>query len=228
MQPRWGTSIIAAAAASLALTASAQQATPFAPNSLTAATQAQPAQSEGTVRRPGRFVRAPLREARLLAVDMQGARGQSRSPINQRGRLINLKFIATQKVLIDQITIPVLLPSEPLLAEHLRIFPNAAHYAVSSSSPGMSFHMTGHGRAFDLMPAAVRRLPRADLRARIPADGVVIEHTEFGLDASFNRFGAAYSISLECADPADPRCTSDVFVRGLISRLMVVVPGEAP
>jgi hypothetical protein len=76
------------------------------------------------------------------------------------------------------------------------------------------------------MPAAARRLPHADLRARIPTDGVVIEHTEFGLDASFSRFGAAYSISLECADPTDRRCIDDAFVRGLISRLTVVIPGD--
>jgi hypothetical protein len=205
MHPRAWAFIVAAAAACAALAASAQPQRPQA---------------------PARFVRAPLREARALAVDMQGARGQARTPISQRGKQINLRFITENRALIDKVSIPVLLPSEPLLAEHLQIFPNGAHYAVSSRSGGMAFHMTGHGRAFDLMPAAVQRLPRADLRARIPSDGIVIEHTEFGLDAGFNRFGAAYSISLECADPADVRCTDDRFVRGLIARLMVVIPGE--
>lgn len=210
--------VVAAAAACIALAASAQPAP-----------QKQQRQQQQQ-QRPARlrFQRAAMREARLLAIDMEGARRQGRVPINQVGRQIDFKFIRQNKVLIDQITIPVLLPSEPALAEHLRIFPNEAHYAVSSTGQGgMAFHMTGHGKAFDLMPAAVRRLPHADLRARIPGDGIVIEHTEFGLDASFNRFGAAYSISLECADPVgDKRCADDAFIRGLVARLIVVIPGD--
>jgi hypothetical protein len=201
--------LIVAVAASLALTASAQQP------ALRQAGQA-------------RFVRAPLVSPRILAVDLQSARLQVRAPLNQRGRLINLRFIASNRALIDQVAIPVMLPSEPPLASNLRLFPNGAHYAVSSKSGGMSFHMTGHGRAFDLMPAAARRLPGADFRARIPNDGIVIEHTEFGIDASFRRFGAAYSISLECADPSDFRCYDETFIRGLIARLMVVIPGDPP
>ncbi len=207
MHPRGWPFIVTAAAASLALAASAQ--------------------SQQRPQRLARFTRAPMLETRALILDLEGARRQVRTPINQRGKQINLRFIAANRPLIDQIAIPVLLPSEPLLAEHLRIFPNGAHYAASSRSGGMSFHMTGHGRAFDLMPAAVRRLPHADLRARIPADGIVIEHTEFGLDAGFSRFGAAYSISLECADPTDRRCIDDNFVRGLVARLMVVIPGSS-
>jgi len=233
--------IIVVASASLALAASAQQQPQQKPPTFADQAERLKAQlfaqadqlkseflTPAPQQRKPRFVRAQMREARLLALDMQGARTQARAPINQRGKAINLRFIAANKVLIDQISIPVLLPSEPPLAEHLRIFPNEAHYAISSTGQGgLSFHMTGHGKAFDLMPAAVRRLPHADLRARIPADGVVIEHTEFGLDASFNRFGAAYSISLECADPADPRCTNDGYIRSLISRLMVVIPGDS-
>ncbi len=174
-----------------------------------------------------RFVRSPLIQSRALAIDLKGAGVEAKGAPTQRGRRINLRFIAANQALIDQTTIPVLLPSEPPLARNLMIFPNGAHYAISSHSGGMSFHLTGHGRAFDLAPAAVRRLPRADFRARIPADGVVIEHSESGIDASFNRFGAAYSISLECADPADRRCNDEMFVRGLIQRLMVVIPGAS-
>ncbi len=191
-------------AACLALTASAQ---------------------EQRLRANGRFVRAPMVQARALLLDLRAAGVEARGPRSQIGRRINLKFIAANRALFDQTSIPVLLPSEPILAEHLRIFPNGPHYAVSSRSGGMSFHMTGHGRAFDLAPAAVRRLPHADLRARIPADGIVIERSESGMDASFSRFGAAYSISLECADPADRRCNDEAFVRGLVARLMVLIPG---
>lgn len=185
-----------------------------------------PARSQAP-RPPERFVRAPLVQSRALALDLEGARAESRRAATQKGRRINLRFIAANQALIDRIRIPVLLPSEPPLARNLQIFPNQNHYAVSSRSGGMSFHMTGHGEAFDLGPETARRLPHADLRARIPADGIVIERTEAGLDAGFSRFGAAYSIALECADPTDRRCSDEAFIRGLVTRLMVVIPGTA-
>jgi hypothetical protein len=223
MKPLWGwamlgrAGILAIAAVCLALPAAAQQQQ----------AQQQQQQLQQQRLRPGRFVRAPLVQSRSLTVDMEGARRQARAPLNKVGRQINLNFIANNKALFDRVSIPVFLPSEPPLAEHLRLFPNGAHYAVSSNSRGMSFHMTGHGRAFDLAPAAVRRLPQGTFRSRIPLDGIVIEHTESGIDASFNRFGAAYSIALECADPTDFRCNDEQFVRGLVARLMVVIPGES-
>jgi hypothetical protein len=208
----------------LALSASAQQLA--APQQQPQAQPAQPAQ--GQKPRPFRYVRAAQIQARALQLDMAGAGRQALAPINQRGRQLNLKFIAANQAEIDKTSVPVLLPTEPPLAAHLRIFTRPRHYAASSESNGMSFHMTGHGQAFDLGQKTLRRLPGAALRARIPADGVVIERTEAGVDASFSRYGAAYSVSLECADPADRRCADEAFIRGMIARLMVVVPGARP
>ena len=163
--------------------------------------------------------------SRALPIDWGSAGQQARSGVNERGRGINFKFIAANRAVINQITIPVLLPTDPNLAAGLRIFPNGDFYTVSTSAGGMSLVLTGGGRAFPLSPATAGVLPNGDLAARIPADGVVIEQTEAGIDASFTRFGAAYSIALECAKShADPRCKTDAYVRGVIARLMVVVP----
>ncbi len=162
-----------------------------------------------------------------LQLDWTAVSVQQRSPVNERGRAVNGRFIAANRGAINRIAIPVLLPGDPDLAAGLRIFPNGAFYTVSSTSNGMSFVLTGAGRTYPLPPATARGL-KGGLQSRIPADGIVIEQTEGGLDASFIRFGAAYSIALECANTlGDPRCTDPAYVRQVIARLMVVTPGAA-
>jgi len=67
------------------------------------------------------------------------------------------------------------------------------------------------------------------LRATGP-DALRVSATEFGQVASFNRYGAAYSVTLECDDPqTDPRCADDVLVRRLARSLVIAAgsPGEA-
>ena len=163
-----------------------------------------------------------------LPIDRAGAGRAANSPVNGRGRAINSKFISANAPAINTIQIPVLLPGDPDLAANLRIFPNGPFYTASSKSAGMAFVLTGSGRAFPLPPGAVKTLPAGGLGARIPADGIVIDGSEAGISASFNRFGAAYSISLECAAPgADPRCTNPAYIRAVIGRLMVIPPGTA-
>jgi hypothetical protein len=167
-------------------------------------------------------------QSRPVAIDWAAAQKQAQSGVTERGRALNAKFIAANRAEIAKIAIPVLLPGDPDLAQGLRIFGNGAYYTASSSSNGMSFVLTGSGRAFPLSPRTVRALPGAGLAGRIPADGISVEGTEAGLDASFGRFGASYSISLECRTPTDPRCNDQGYVRGVIARLTVIIPGSGP
>jgi hypothetical protein len=208
MRPRTGALLTAGVGlACLALAASAQQ------QRLLAAAVAPPTPAQ----------------SRPMAIDWGGARKMSQSGVNERGRALNAKFMAANGGEMAKIAIPILLPGDPDLAPNLRIFANGAFYTASSSSNGMSFVLTGSGRAFGLSPRTARALPGASLAARMPADGILIAQTDAGLEADFNRFGAAYSIALECAKAhADPRCTDEAYVRGVIGRLMVVIPGGAP
>ena len=164
-----------------------------------------------------------------MPIDWAVAGRMAKTGVNVRGQTVNAKFLIANKAAIDKVSIPVLLPGEPDLAPGLRFFPNGAFYAVSSSYNGMSFVLTGAGRAFPLSPVTARGLPTGDLSSRIPADGIVIEQAEAGIDAGFTRYGAAYSINLECAKKTfDPRCKDESYIRGVIARLMTVVPGSAP
>ena len=167
-------------------------------------------------------------QSQPLAVDRTAAARMANSGVNTRGRAVDAKFISANAAAINSVQIPVLLPGDPDLAANLRIFPNGPFYTVSSKSPGMALVLIGSGRAFPLSPGAAKALPGASLAGRIPADGIVIDGSESGISASFNRFGASYSISLECALPMiDPRCTSPAYIRGVIARLTVIMPGSA-
>ncbi len=218
----WVLLTLATAATALALSASAQQRSRALPGRALAQ---QPTVAAGAA---GVNVPANPAQSRPLKIDMAAASRQAQTPVSRIGGLVNLGFVTANRAAINTVTIPVLLPVDPDLSLGMKLFPNGAFYTVSATSRGMAFTLSGAGRAFPLPPAIVRPMPKASLASRIPADGVVIEQTEAGIDASFTRFGAAYSISLECAKArADERCKDDVYVRGVISRLMVAVPGAA-
>ncbi len=180
--------------------------------------------------RPGLFAAARPQpgQSQPLPIDTAAAARSANSGVNERGRTVNAKFISANAAAINSVSIPVLLPGDPDLTPSLRIFPNGAFYTVSAKWAGMALVLTGAGRAFPLPPGAAQHLPGGDLKSRIPADGIVIDGAEGGLNASFSRFGASYSISLECASQsADSRCNDPAYVRGLIGRLMVILPGSA-
>jgi hypothetical protein len=160
---------------------------------------------------------APLAApAKPVVIDWVGARQQAKADAPIRDRMLGAGFMAANQAVIAKITIPVLLPGDRDLARGLRIFPSGPGYTASSATRGMGFLLTGSGRVFALGPKIMPNLP---------VDGVVVSRTESGLDASFNRFGAGYSISLDCKRPADSRCQDPTYLRGVVTRLAVVVPG---
>ena len=140
---------------------------------------------------------------------------------------ITLKFVNLNRKTIDELRLPLLIPSDSDLASVLRLFAHRDTYTVSAKLPKLAFTLTGSRHAFRLPPAAVRGLPPGGLKSRLPTDGILVEVTDSGIDVSHTRFGVNYSISLECADgPRDRRCADATYARGLISRLTVVVPAH--
>jgi len=166
---------------------------------------------------------APQVPIRVKEIDWARARQAEQAPTTPKAR----QFITLNRQAIDALRLPVLLPQDPDLATPLRLFPRGDSYTVSAKLTKFAFTLTGSRQAFHLPPEAVKRLPPGGLKSRLPADGILVEKTESGIDASHVRFGVNYSISLECADgPKDRRCADERYVRGLISRLAVVVPAH--
>jgi hypothetical protein len=150
---------------------------------------------------------------RTSAIDWAAARAASRQDAP--------RLLAGNRAAIAKISIPVLLPSDPDLSADLRIFGSGTSYSASSKVGDMSFILTGSARAFPVPARPARPL-------QIPADGILIGRSEVGLDASFMRFGATYSIEMECREGADRRCADEAYLRGVISRLAVLIPPGAP
>lgn len=160
-----------------------------------------------------------------LPIDWPAARKAAADPKNQARRSGDFAFISANFSGIDSLYLPLLLPSDPGLLAQARLFPHGDFFTLSLIDRGLSIVLTGHARAWPLGDGPAAMLPAGGLAALIPADGIVVEPGEAGLDADFSRFGAAYSISLQCEDlDQDARCQDEGYIRGLIAGLTVVLP----
>jgi hypothetical protein len=160
-----------------------------------------------------------------LPIDWPAARRAARAPDNRLRLSGAAVFAADNRSDIDSLYLPLLLPGDPGLLAGARLFVHGDFFTLSLTDRGMSLVLTGHARAFPLSDGAAGQSPAGGLAAVIPADGVVIEPGEAGLDADFSRFGAVYGVSLQCEDlDQDPRCRDEGYIRGLISGLTVVLP----
>ena len=232
---RWTLLALCLGLSGLSLSASAQTARtaaqPDQPN-FTSAFRNLVAQAQRQVGAGPATAPAPTDGSRPLAIDWPAAAAAQNAGVNRLNRSARAQFVGANRAKIDTMQIPVLLPGDPDLAAGLRFFPQGLDYVVSSNPPGMGFTLMGTGRAYPLGEGTAGGLGKGGLAARIPADGIVIRiegksSTEDGdgLSASFNRFGAAYTIQLDCDDHAhDPRCTDEAYVRGVIARLLAVLP----
>lgn len=127
---------------------------------------------------------------------------------------------------LDGMEVPILVPtyrglgfsSEP----DVMIFPRGDFYTLVAMGEGVTIEVfctrLAHSEPFN--PQAARRLVGSG------AEGYRSERTEYGREVSFNRYGVAYSITVECADPMrDPRCTAPGYGDQLMQSLQVL-PGS--
>jgi hypothetical protein len=149
-------------------------------------------------------------QAPSAPIDWDSARRDAQGrPGGPARRLIDT-FAAANNAKIAAVSIPVLLPGDADLLQDLEIFPNGAFYSASSSSRGMGLLITGSGRSL------------AAAAGHSPPQGIDIERSESGVEASFLRYGASYSVGVDCRRPEDERCSGPSYLRGLVSRLVVL------
>lgn len=123
------------------------------------------------------------------------------------------------------VRLPVLLPQigGPVTTRQggdpgVMLITRAHFYDASFAVPGMSVHVSG--------TAIIRhRVTDAGMAATLDAgrgaDGVRVSRDEGGYTADFSRYGAAYTLSIECASRTDRRCADETAVRALVDRLVV-------
>jgi len=130
---------------------------------------------------------------------------------------------------ITQTRLPVLLPAQALLDmgpnPSVMLFPNRDFYTAS---------MRGNVLLVEVFGTRLIQVEAPDARSvarlrNVDGDGFLVQQTEYGREINFNRYGAAYSITIECDQPqTDIRCTGASYGRNLAQSLLIVggTPGE--
>lgn len=127
---------------------------------------------------------------------------------------------------LDDMEVPVLVPTYSALrfseTPNVLLFPRGDFYTLAIMGEGLTIEVfctrLAHSRAAD--PSSARYL-----RGSGP-EGYRNERTAYGREISFNRYGAAYSITVECDDSeTDPRCTAPDYGEQLMQSLQIL-PGS--
>lgn len=118
--------------------------------------------------------------------------------------------------------VPVLVPADPALLQTARLFTGDRHYMLVVLREDQIIEIYGTTKALQspvVRPrrpapapaiATARVVPGAAATARASAQGLTnvrTERTEYGIDVTFNRFGAAYNVSFICESQGAPGCT---------------------
>lgn len=115
--------------------------------------------------------------------------------------------------------IPLLMPqsivdasSDGLLEAPLELIARTNDYSAEARWNGRSYQIDGTRVVFELADAPGE--PEA------PDSDVFVEVSDYGVNASFERYGANYSITIYCDEPlSDPECASEDRVRELAAEM---------
>ncbi len=127
---------------------------------------------------------------------------------------------------LEPVHMPVLLPrvngvisTRPGGEPGLMLRTRANFYDASYDLDGMSVAISGTRIIHHRMNAPEMR---RTMNIGRDADGVQVQADESGgYTANFSRYGAAYTVTIECATARDPRCQSEDTVRGIVRSLVV-------
>ncbi|MEM9726677.1 MAG: hypothetical protein AAF909_14625 [Pseudomonadota bacterium] len=130
-----------------------------------------------------------------------------------------LSFEGTGRASADNLQIPVLIPRSLIeasrdgaLDQPMELLARTNDYSVEARIAPNSFLISGTRVVFET---------DAEIRRAIPAvEEVYVEPNEYGITASFERYGAVYTIEIFCPLPtADPLCLEETRVRTLAAEM---------
>jgi hypothetical protein len=168
---------------------------------------------------------------RAMPIDWVAAREDGRAQAAQPGEITTAAVRQVpqfprpaneQAAEVTNTRLPVLIPASAALGfdsePAVLLFPRENFYNLSITGDDILIEVFGTRLAHAQAPnaQAARNLRAGD------GDGYRFSQTEYGREVSFNRYGAAYSITVECDAPeTDPRCASDDYARQLVQSLMI-------
>lgn len=166
-------------------------------------------------------------ERKLAPIDWPKAEADAaaRRPVpiesGQSPRGVLLQFSPAQLARAGDLEIPLLMPKSLLdmnrrnqLDVPLTLESDKTNYSSEAQLAPRSYLVSGTRVVFEI---------KGGVKAAPPAtDDVYVEIADWGVEATFERYGAMYSISIYCAQPqTDPECTQEDRVRELAAEMVL-------
>lgn len=124
---------------------------------------------------------------------------------------------------IDSASLPVLIPGDPEFLEKLTIRSSSSFYSASLFEPnlGISFSIMGTRLAF-VPPSTAPSLEKGALGDTVRGVPASIRQSEGMWSLTWEQYGAAYLIKLDCDTNVTTRCEDDSYLRVLAEELAFV------
>lgn len=160
-----------------------------------------------------------------MPIDWASARAdldaQNGDPLEPVARGVPVRPDNAGRAEFDAVSLPVLLPDRGAIDSGdwtTRLFARQGFYTASITSDEVVIEIFGTRQRLSEPPDAgsARRLAEAR-----DADGFIVTPGEGSWDVAFNRYGAAYSVMVECADPAAERCANADYARTVALSLLI-------
>ena len=117
---------------------------------------------------------------------------------------------------IASVTLPVLLPASQAYNKNMIVVADKNFYTITLPLKGANIIVTGDRAYQQTLDSASKLVPASLPAAQFTrAEGMML--------TDFNRFGANYSLTLECDQPdQDSRCLQESFLKNLYQELVMV------
>lgn len=160
-----------------------------------------------------------------MPIDWDAARAdltaQTGDPMEPVARPVPVRPVNATREQLDAVSLPILLPDRDVVDFEdatARLFGRQGFYTASIEGDGVVIEVFGSRQrvAGPSDPRIADRLAEAR-----DADGFIITPGEGSWDVAFNRYGAAYSVTVECGDPGASRCADANYARELARSLLI-------
>lgn len=129
---------------------------------------------------------------------------------------VDVDLGAAQRETLQRAQVPVLLPADQRLIDSATFTSRNDWYAAGMEGDGVSVYVSGTRREFVHPSIDARQIDASEPR---------VTRNELIMTLSFKRWGAAYTVEVECARPSeDARCQNEDYIRE-VGRSMGLVGG---
>lgn len=156
-----------------------------------------------------------IAEPKVLDIDWSTV-----EPFNQKGGRMAGKSQQLPESLINKVKgvlLPVYMPFSSAYDEKVRVVSSNNFYTITAPLKGASLFVSGD-RTYQQNASSI-----AGFQGASKAQNVDFIRAEGMVNAEFNRHGANYSLSIECAKPdEDVRCTKVDYLQQVYSDLIII------